>query len=155
MQGTILGYDMESHTGTISGNDGKRYKFEKRHWKETFPPQKEMLVDFDPGENGKAEDVFQVKDKVAETNDTLMGLLSVGLTFFLGFIGTFISRLVLSKQSIGETLIPTAIHFVITLFVFVPVFGWIIYLIGTIYYIIKNYQLIARAPSTVSSNKYA
>ncbi len=154
MQGTILGYDVENQTGTISGNDGKRYKFDKSHWKESFPPQKEMLVDFDPIEGGKAEDVFQVRDKAAETNDTVMGLLSVALTFFLGFIGTFISRLVISKQPIGATLIPTAIHFVITLLIFVPVIGWLVYLAGTIYYIIKNYQLVIHS-SVASPNKYA
>ncbi len=71
-----------------------------------------------------------------------MGLLAIGITFFFGFIGTFVSRLVLSKQSVGKTIIPTLIHFIVTLAILIPIFGWIIYLIGTLYYMIKNYQLV-------------
>ena len=154
MTGKILGFDIANNTGTVSGDDGKRYKFSKDDWKESIAPQKEIKVDFDIAEGGIAKDIYQVKDSVSENNNTLMGLLSIGITFFFGFIGTFVSRLVLSKQPVEKTLIPTLIHFIITLMVLVPVLGWIIYLAGTVYYMVKNYQLVVNDSYTLS-NKYA
>ena len=51
------------------------------------------------------------------------------------------SRLLISKETVGSTIVPTLIHFIITIILFVPFFGWIIYLIGTVYYMVKNYKL--------------
>jgi hypothetical protein len=154
MTGKILGFEISTGTGTISGDDGKRYKFTKENWKEDGAPVKEVKVDFDITDDGMATDVYQVRDVVVENNETLMGLIAVGITFFFGFIGTFVSRLVLAKQPVGATIVPTAIHFVITLLVLIPVFGWIIYMMGTIYYMVKNYALVIQ-PAQSSTNKYA
>jgi len=154
MTGKILGFDTANNTGTVSGDDGKRYKFSKDDWKESTAPQKETKVDFDIAEDGVAKDIYQVRDSVSENNDTLMGLLAIGITFFFGFIGTFVSRLVLSKQPVAKTIMPTLIHFIITLAVLVPVLGWVIYLVGTVYYMVKNYQLVVNDSYTLS-NKYA
>lgn len=142
MTGKILGFDIASNEGTISGDDGKRYKFTKETWKDTQAPTKELRVDFDVNEGGEAHDIYTVRNVQKENSNTLMGLLAVGITFFFGFIGTFVSRLVLAKQSAGQTIAPTAIHFIVTLLVLVPVIGWIVYLGGTVYYMIKNYQLV-------------
>lgn len=153
MTGKILGYDTTSNTGTVSGDDGKRYKFSKDDWKESTAAQKETKVDFDIAEDGTAKEIYQINDKMAENNDALMGLLAIGITFFFGFIGTFVSRLVLAKQPVGKTIVPTLIHFVITMLGLIPVLGWIIYLIGTGYYMYKNYILVTTDSYTLK-NKY-
>ena len=153
MTGKILGFDTETNTGTISGDDGKRYKFEKQDWKESFAPQKDTKVDFDIAEDDSAKEIYKINDKLAEQNDTLMGLLAVGITFFFGFIGTFISRLVLAKQPVGKTVVPTLIHFVITLFWLIPLVGWIVYFIGSGYFMYKNYKLVTTDSYTLK-NKY-
>lgn len=153
MTGSILGYDSTTKTGTILGRDEKRYSFEKTTWKEDVAPTRDQKVDFEVSEGNKAIDIYVLRNTEAENSNTLMGLVSLGITFFFGFIGTFISRLVLSKQSIEKTIIPTLIHFIITMAVIVPVLGWIIYLIGTLYYMVKNYKLVMG--DTGSTNKYA
>lgn len=140
MLGTVLGFDATSNTGIISAKDGDRYNFTHQAWKEDNAPQKGMSVDFDTSAEGDAKDIYVVKNKVVEQNETIMGIVSILITFFLGFIGTFISRLVLSKEPIGATIIPTLIHFVITLLVMVPIVGWLIYIIGTGYYMYTNYK---------------
>ncbi|MDF1879606.1 hypothetical protein JHD46_08150 [Sulfurimonas sp. SAG-AH-194-C20] len=146
MIGKILGFD--GKTGTISGDNGLRYTFSKEDFKESSLPQKDMKVDFAVDENENiAKDIYVTKDQVAENTSTMLGLLAVGITFFLGFIGTFISRVFLAKQSVGNVIVPTIIHLLITLLMLIPVLGWLIYLAGTFYYMYKNYQL------TVSASK--
>ncbi len=143
MIGKILGFD--GATGVISGDNGSRYTFSKEDFKESNQPQKDMKVDFETTNENNAKDIYVVKDKVAENTSTLLGLITVGITFFFGFIGTFISRVFLAKKSIGSVIIPTAIHFLITLLVLIPFVGWFIYLGGTFYYMYKNYQLTINA----------
>jgi len=69
----------------------------------------------------------------------MMGIISLVITFFFAFIGTFLSRLFLSKESIGKAIVPTVIHFIITVFALIPLLGWFIYVIGTAYYMYQNY----------------
>ncbi len=154
MTGKILGFDISTNIGTILGDNGERYKFTKEDWKENVPPQKEAKVDFDINEDGTASEIYQISEAMAENNEMMMGLLAVGITFFFGFIGTFVTRLVLAKQPLGKTILPTFIHFIITVLFLIPLFGWIIYLIGTIYYMVKNYKLVVNDSYTLT-NKYA
>ena len=144
MTGIVLGYDSNDNTGTISAENGKRYKFSKEAWKENNEPKKEMKVDFEITDEDIAKDIYMLTDTVAENTSTLLGLVAVGLTFFLGFIGTFISRLFIAKEPVGNVLVPTAIHFVITILAIVPLLGWLIYLIGTAYYMYKNFMLVTQ-----------
>lgn len=143
MLGKILGFD--GQTGSISGDNGSRYNFKKENFKENTQPQKDLKVDFEIDDEGNAQNIYVIKDQVAENTSTLLGLIAVAITFFFGFIGTFISRVFLAKQSIGSVIIPTAIHFIITLLVLIPLIGWLIYLVGTFYYMYKNYQLTISA----------
>lgn len=143
MIGKILGFD--GKTGTISAENGSRYTFSKEEFKESIQPEKGIKVDFEISDENNAKDIYVVEDQVAENTSTLLGLIAVGITFFLGFIGTFISRVFLAKQSIGSAIVPTAIHFLITILVLIPILGWLIYLIGTFYYMYKNYQLTLSA----------
>lgn len=153
MTGKILAFDAETNIGTISGDDGKRYPFAKENWKENHAPSRDCKVDFHTGEEDKAVDIYQVKDVAAENNTAVMGLVSLAITFFFGFIGTFVSRVVISKQPAGVAMVPTLIHFFITLLVLIPVLGWIIYMIGTIYYMVQNYKLAVNP--LVPAPKYA
>lgn len=145
MIGKILGFD--GKTGTISGDNGSRYTFSREDFKESSHPQKDMKVDFEINDENNAKDIYTIKDQIAENTSTLLGLIAVGITFFFGFIGTFVSRVFLAKKSIGSVLVPTAIHLLITFLVLIPVIGWFIYLVGTFYYMYKNYQL------TISASK--
>jgi len=60
MTGKILGFDTVTNTGTVSGDDGKRYKFSKNDWKESKLPQKESKVDFDIAEDATAKEIYQI-----------------------------------------------------------------------------------------------
>jgi len=40
MTGKILGFDTKENMGTISSDDGKRYKFQKVDWKEEGVPSR-------------------------------------------------------------------------------------------------------------------
>jgi len=142
MTGIILGFD--NNTGTISADNGTRYTFTKDTWKENIQPLKNMKVDFAINEQEEAIDIYTIKDKAAENTSILLGLAAVVITFLFGFIGTLISRLALARQSFGSSLVPTAIHFLITLLVFIPIIGWIGYFIGTIYFMYKNYILATK-----------
>ena len=144
MIGRILGYDTSDNTGIISSDNGTRYKFTKENWKENSTPQKEMKVDFEATEENTAKDIYIIQDQLVENTNTLLGLIAVGITFFFGFIGTFISRLFIAREPFGSVILPTLIHFVITALVVIPLFGWIIYFIGTCYYMYKNYKLVTQ-----------
>jgi len=51
MKGTILDFSIQTNTGIISGEDGKRYSFTGAEWKDSAHPAKGMSVDFEPKEN--------------------------------------------------------------------------------------------------------
>jgi phage shock protein PspC (stress-responsive transcriptional regulator) len=51
MKGTILDFSIQTNSGIVSGDDGKRYSFVGAEWKDSAHPAKGMLVDFEPNEN--------------------------------------------------------------------------------------------------------
>jgi hypothetical protein len=59
MKGTILGAD--ANEGTISGVDGRRYKFDLREWKSERKPGAGDEVDFEVREDGRAAEVFSLR----------------------------------------------------------------------------------------------
>ena len=144
MTGKILGYDTNNKEGVISADNGIRYKFTNQDWKENTPIQKELYVDFEVSQENTAKDVYVVKNQLAENTNTLLGLIAVGITFFFGFVGTFISRLFIAKEPLGNTIFPTIIHFMITISLVIPLIGWLIYFIGTCYYMYKNYMCVTK-----------
>ncbi len=141
MTGKILGFDATTNIGSISGDNGQRYSFSKEDWKEVSLPVKDQTIDFTVNNEDKAIEIYTIRDHNVENTNTLFGLIAIGITFFFGFIGTLVSRTVLAKQSFGKALIPTLIHFVIMLLLFIPILGLIIYIIGTAYFMYKNYLL--------------
>ena len=68
-----------------------------------------------------------------------IGIIAGVLTFFLGFIGTFIVRLAIAKQPLGKVLLPTFIHFLLNAAVVIPVVGVVIALLANIYYVWVNF----------------
>ena len=55
MTGKILGFDTATNAGTISGDNGERYKFVLDEWKSENPPKANQKVDFDVNENSAIE----------------------------------------------------------------------------------------------------
>ena len=141
MKGRILGYDSRNSEGAIQGIDGNRYSFQLAEWKGEDVPKPETAVDFIP-EGGVALKIYPIRDSEAEQNKLVLSIISLLITFFLGFIGTLVSRLAMARQPLSRVILPVAIHAVIALFLFFPVFGWVIYVAGTIYFMVKNYQII-------------
>lgn len=142
MTGTILGFDINANEGAISGDDNTRYKFTKSAWRDIQPPIKELKVDFNINEAGEASDIYIIRNSVVENTSIMMGLLAVIITFFFGFIGTLVSLVVIAKEPVEESIIPTIIHLIVTLFILLPFFGWFIYFIGTVFFMIKNYSVV-------------
>jgi len=141
MKGKIIGYDSSSNEGAINGTDGNRYTFQLTEWKGGDTPKAEIAVDFVPNE-GCALKIYPIKDTETEESKLIFGIISLFITFFLGFIGTLISRLALARQPFSKVFVPVLIHAVITLFFFIPVIGWAFYFLCTIYFMVKNYQLV-------------
>ena len=54
MKGQILDFSIQTNTGYISGDDGKRYHFSGQEWKDNKAPNKGMNVDFDVNNNNEA-----------------------------------------------------------------------------------------------------
>lgn len=73
-----------------------------------------------------------------------IGIVAGLLTFFLGFIGTFIVRIAIVKHPFKDTIVPTLIHFLLNAAVVIPVIGIIIAVIGNIYYVWVNFKLAAK-----------
>lgn len=141
MKGSILAYEQNTDSGVISGNNGQRYTFEKKDFGVQEEPKKGMIVDFQE-QDGKATGLYSIVDEAAKNTNTILGITALAVTFFFGFIGTFVSRVFISKGTVGGAVVPTIIHFFITVLLVVPIIGWIIYLIGTLYYMVKNYKLV-------------
>jgi hypothetical protein len=140
MTGKILGFDSSSNEGTISADNGTRYKFTKEYWKDASQPEANMIVDFEASDDNMAKDIYLT----VKTNNenTTMGLVAVGLTLLFGFIGTFISRAFLAKQSFGSSILPSVLHLFAGIILIIPLLGWLIYFGITGYFMYKNYKLI-------------
>ena len=57
MKGQILDFSVQENTGTISGEDGKRYHFAGAEWKGDRSPARGMAVDFDT-DGDQAKEVY-------------------------------------------------------------------------------------------------
>ncbi len=143
MIGKVLGFDLYNNIGTISGEDENRYKFTKESWRENTAPKKGMSVDFQCNENNHANDIYIIKNQLLENTSLLLALVALTITFLFGFIGTFISRLI-AKEPLLDILIPTFIHFIITVLLIIPILGWILYFFTTGYYMYKNFIIVSQ-----------
>lgn len=71
----------------------------------------------------------------------LVGIVAGLLTFFLGFIGTFIVRLAIVKDPFTKTLLPTFIHFLLNAAVIIPVIGVVIAFVANVYFTWVNFKM--------------
>jgi hypothetical protein len=160
MDGKVLGYSKIEDRGAIKGSDESRYYFSSADIIDGIDIKSGMRVDF-IAKDGRATQIYRVGGGcfLGENIDIILGLISLGLTFFLGFIGTFLSRVVISKIEYRDAIAPTLIHMVATASMFmIPLIGNFIYFVVTIYYMYKNYLLVLDRDidkgSDASGNKY-
>lgn len=73
VKGTLLDFTVQTNTGIISGDDGKRYLFEGAEWKEGGKfPVKGLRVDFVP-QAGTALAVYEVSGDQGSVPTTTFG----------------------------------------------------------------------------------
>jgi TM2 domain-containing membrane protein YozV/cold shock CspA family protein len=90
MQGTVLGYDQQSRSGAISGDDGKRYKVSAASLGAGVTALKSgQKVDFEIANDNEANEVFPLSGSAAgtgasgEKNKVAAGILAI----LLGTLG--------------------------------------------------------------------
>jgi TM2 domain-containing membrane protein YozV len=110
MKGQILDYSVQSNTGTISGNDGKRYQFIGSEWKSASTPSRGLIVDFDSdGNNAVAVYIAIGTITAGSKNKVAAGLLALFLgglgihKFYLGFIGPALVFLLVNTIGLAIT----------------------------------------------------
>lgn len=64
MQGTVIGFDQNSHSGALTGHDGKRYEFIRLEWRDSAQPAQGTEVEFVP-EGNTAKNIFILKRPAA------------------------------------------------------------------------------------------
>ncbi|MDI2113532.1 hypothetical protein [Commensalibacter nepenthis] len=60
MRGIILQFSIQENKGYISGDDGKRYVFIGKDWKEAFAPEKGKKVDFEVSKSDEAINIYSI-----------------------------------------------------------------------------------------------
>jgi len=60
MKGNVIGYDADTHTGAISGHDGRRYDFATQDWHGDSAPRHGDVVDFTP-EGDRAAQIYLIE----------------------------------------------------------------------------------------------
>ena len=113
MKGQILDFSVQENTGTVSGEDGKRYHFAGAEWKEDRSPSRGMTVDFDTDGDHAKEVYIAVGSSSGggltsgSPNKITAGLLALFLgplgihKFYLGFTGPGIICLIGTVILIG------------------------------------------------------
>lgn len=143
MLGKILGLDILSENGTILGEDDNRYIFTKEDLKSDTAPQKNICVEFEIKDNNKATNIKMCASCFVEKNHTKLAIATVFLTLIFGCIGTFVSRYLFAKQPFKIVWMPTLLHFCISILLFIPLIGIVFYIIGVLFFTVKNYKAVA------------
>lgn len=125
MKGKILDFQVQSSSGAISGDDGKRYNFQASEWKENSIPERGMSVDFDIKDNHATEiylslEVPQTTPKEKKgKNRVTAGIFAILLghfgvhKFYLGHKWTGVLFVVLFFGGMALVFIPTIVISVI------------------------------------------
>lgn len=94
MRGNILDFSIQENTGYISGDDGKRYTFIGREWKENAAPKKGDIVDFEADLSGNVLKIYKIssyggalKVEAAAINDAYRKQLEIEVKY--GMIAWF------------------------------------------------------------------
>ncbi len=104
MKGILLGFNISTSEGVISGDDAERYSFSGTEWKETEPPMKGKRVDFIV-DGSIAKEVYSISEhKPSEdswyksSDDKLISGVCSGLAhkFNVSVLGMRIAMVILS-----------------------------------------------------------
>ena len=101
MKGKVLDFSIQTNSGIISADDGKRYIFQGSEWKSTNPPRQGIAVDFEiSGENAKGiyPDIPVSGSTTASSENTK--IVAAVLAFFLGAFGAHKFYLGITKPAI-------------------------------------------------------
>lgn len=74
-----------------------------------------------------------------------VGIIAGLLTFFLGFIGTFVVRIGIVKQPFSKAIGPSFIHFLLNAAVVIPVVGIVIAVLANIYFVWVNFVMATKS----------
>lgn len=74
-----------------------------------------------------------------------VGIIAGLLTFFLGFIGTFVVRIGIVKQPFSKAIVPSFIHFLLNAAVVIPVVGIVIAVLSNIYFVWVNFVMATKS----------
>ena len=99
MRGTIIGFDPDTNTGAISGEDGGRYDFVRLEWHGTAQPSRGAVVDF-VADGQQARQIFAVNaggnpaagDTAKLIYILYLASLVVGITAIVGVIMAYVNR---------------------------------------------------------------
>ena len=117
VKGRVLGYQPQTDTGTIVGDDGMRYTFKGEQWRDPYPPNQGTRVEFgisiDPeGGIPNALDIYKASASVNKSKAAsvlfaiLLGWLGVH-KFYLGHSGKGIVIILAGVLTIGLGLLIT------------------------------------------------
>ncbi len=137
MKGKVLDFTVQTNSGVISGDDGKRYTFKGNEWKEKEIPKRGMVVDFEV-KDGEAVGVYLDldKNKALSTRGERKDKVAAGLlAIFLGGLGIHKFYLGFTGPGLVYLLVNTIGFAVTWLFLFIPniVLGIMALIEGIIY----------------------
>lgn len=141
MLGKILGLSKNNEQGTILGHDENRYSFTKDDINASTIPEKSMCVEFVPQDN-KATNIHMCKACFKEEPNIAFGITTVFITLIFGCIGTFVSRFLFARKPLKDVWLPTLMHLLISIVFFIPLIGFIAYIITTLYFTVTNYKIV-------------
>ena len=99
MRGTIIGFDPDTNTGAISGEDGGRYDFVRLEWHGASQPRRGTAIDFVP-DGMQARQIYAVNagynpaegDTAKLVYILYLASLIVGITAIVGVIVAYVNR---------------------------------------------------------------
>jgi TM2 domain-containing membrane protein YozV len=145
VKGRILDYSVQTNSGIISGDDGRRYTFVGAEWRGSSAPVRGMYVDFEAMQGGaEARDIYVAAESSGLSeifggakNRVVAGVLAIILgwlgvhKFYLGYIN---QGIMLAAASIAIIIISQFVGFL----GFIGFLIWAIGLVEGIIYISKT-----------------
>ncbi len=119
MKGKLLSYNIQDGVGLISGDDGLRYNFISKDWRDSKSPQINQYVDFKVN-NDNAEDIFIVIGSDKQKSKIVAGILALFFgpfgvhKFYLGCTAAGFITIILFVFGIALLGIPSLLIAIIT-----------------------------------------